>query len=114
MAKGTRKPRGKQTFVVTLETFWPFDQVFPKVEAEWMALAIRDAIQAKSCSFLGPAPFRISVGRMEEESQASGRVPEYSPEEFDEAQETSPSKALEPRSKNQVAGLVKGSHIQEL
>lgn len=77
----------KQTFVVTLETPPPFDQFFPQVEAERMATIIRDGFEAKTCSFMGPVPFGITVERVGETASASGQMREYSPQEFEEAEE---------------------------
>lgn len=77
----------KQTFVVTLEVSLPFAQYFPRIEAERMANIIRDAVQAKSCSFMGPVPFGITVKRAGEMASASGQMRGYSPEGFDAAEE---------------------------
>jgi hypothetical protein len=75
----------KQTFVVTLETLPPFDQYFPKVEAERIASIIRDGLEARSCSFMGPVPFKICVERADGMASASGKMREYSPGEFEES-----------------------------
>jgi hypothetical protein len=87
----------KQTFVVILEIPSPLDRYFPKVEAERLASIIRDGVEAKSVSFMGPVPFRICVERTDETASASGKVRAYSAEEFEEAEETlrEPAKALE-------------------
>ena len=79
----------KQTFVVTLEIPSPFDRYFPRVEAERMANIIRDGVEAKSVSFMGPTPFGIRVERIDEAASASGQMKEYSPEEFAEDEEIS-------------------------
>jgi hypothetical protein len=78
----------KQTFVVTLGIVPPFDQCFPRVEAERLAKIIRDAVEARSCSFIGSVPFSISVERVDEAALASGEVPEYPTEEFEPTEET--------------------------
>jgi len=78
----------KQTFVVTLEILPPFDQCFPRIEAERLANIIRDGLEAKSCSFIGSIPFRISVERTDEAALASGKVREYPTEEFEPTEET--------------------------
>jgi len=77
----------KQLFVVTLEVCPALRCYFPKVEAERMANIIRDAVRAKSCSFIGPVPFKITVEQADEVASASGEMREYSPEEFDEVAE---------------------------
>lgn len=77
----------KQLFVVTLEVPPAFSHYFPRVEAERMANIIRDAVRAKSCSFLGPVPFKITVERADETASASGEMRQYAPEEFDEVPE---------------------------
>jgi len=74
----------KQLFVVTLEVPPAFGRYFPRVEAERMANIIRDAVRAKSCSFLGPVPFKITVERADEVASANGEMREYAPDEFDE------------------------------
>lgn len=79
----------KQMYVVTLEVGPDFDCYFPRVEAERMANIIRDAVRAKSCSFLGPVPFTITVARTDEVASASGEMREYVPGEFDEVPEES-------------------------
>ena len=79
----------KQMFVVTLEVAPPFDRYFPMVEAERMANIIRDAVQAKSCSFIGPVPFKITVVRSDETASVSGETREYTTKEFDEVPEES-------------------------
>jgi len=75
----------KQTFVVTLEVFPPFDGQFPRVEAGRMAGIIRDGIEAKSCSFIGAIPFNISVERVDEEATAAGQIQEDLSEELGES-----------------------------
>jgi hypothetical protein len=77
----------RQTFVVTLEIPSPLDRYFPRVEAERMANIIRDGVEAKSVSFLGSTPFKIRVKRTDEAASASGQMREYSPEEFEAAEE---------------------------
>ncbi len=77
----------KQTYVVTLEVSPAFGLHFPKVEAERMANIIRDAVRAKSCSFMGPVPFKITVQRVDETASASGEMREYVSGEFDEVPE---------------------------
>lgn len=77
----------KQTFIVTLEIPSPFDQYFPRLEAERIANIIRDGIEAKSVSFIGAAPFTIRVERTDETASASGQMKGYSPEEFPEVEE---------------------------
>lgn len=78
----------KQTFVVTLDVLAPFDRSFPRIEAERLAKIIRDGVEAKSCSFIGSIPFRISVERTDEAALASGKVREYPTEEFEPTEET--------------------------
>jgi len=78
---------GRQLFVVTLEVPPAVSHCFPRVEAERMANIIRDAVQAKSCSFMGPVPFKITVERVDEAASASGEMREYSAEEFPEIEE---------------------------
>ncbi len=80
----------KQTFTVTLEIPAPFDQRFPRVEAERMANAIRDGVRAKSCSFAGPVPFTIRCEQDGEVALASGQMREYSPELFEESEQAIP------------------------
>lgn len=77
----------KQTYVVTLEVCPALSSYFPKVEAGRMADIIRDAVRAKSCSFIGPVPFKITVAKADEVASASGEMQEYVPEEFDEVPE---------------------------
>jgi hypothetical protein len=77
----------KQMYVVTLEVCPALSRYFPKVEAERMANIIRDAVRAKSCSFIGPVPFKIMVTKADEVAEASGEMREYVPEEFDEVPE---------------------------
>ena len=67
----------KQTFILTLAAPPAFDCYFPRVEAERMANIIRDAIQYKSCSFIGPVPFTITVARIDESAEATGEMPQY-------------------------------------
>ena len=74
----------RQLFVVTLEVSPAFGHCFPRVEAERMANIIRDAVRAKSCSFMGPVPFKITVERADEVASATGEMPEYTPDEFNE------------------------------
>ena len=64
----------KLMFVVTLEIPTPFDQSLPKVEAERMANIIRDSVEAKSVSFMGPIPFTLRVERTDEAASTSGQV----------------------------------------
>ncbi len=78
---------GRQLFVVTLEVPPAVSHCFPRVEAERMANIIRDAVQAKSCSFMGPVPFKITVERVDEAASASGEMREYRAEEFPEIEE---------------------------
>jgi hypothetical protein len=66
----------KQTFVVTLDILPPFDGCFPRIEAERLANIIHDGVEARSCSFIGSIPFRISVERTDEAALASGKVRE--------------------------------------
>ena len=77
----------RQLFVVTLEVPSAVSHCFPRVEAERMANIIRDAVQAKSCSFMGPVPFKITVERVDEAASASGEMREYRAEEFPEIEE---------------------------
>jgi hypothetical protein len=77
----------KQLFVVTLEVPPAFGHFFPRIEAERMANIIRDAVRAKSCSFVGPVPFKITVEQADEVASASGEMREYAPDEFDEVPE---------------------------
>jgi len=79
----------KQMFIVTLEVLSSFDRYFPRLEAERMANIIRDGVRAKSCSFIGPVPFKVTVARIDETASASGETREYMPEEFDEVSEES-------------------------
>lgn len=71
----------KQMFIVTLEVPSAFDCYFPRLEAERMANIIRDGVRGKSCSFIGPVPFKVSVARVDEAALASGKMREYIPEE---------------------------------
>lgn len=87
------EPILKQTFVVTLEIPSPFDRYFPRVEAEWMDRIIRDGVEAKSVSFMGPMPFQIKAERTDEAASVSGQMREYSPEEFPEIEEAVREKA---------------------
>ena len=77
----------RQLFVVTLEVPLAVSHCFPRVEAERMANIIRDAVRAKSCSFTGPVPFKITVERVDEAASASGEMREYRAEEFPEIEE---------------------------
>ena len=77
----------RQLFVVTLEVPPAVSHCFPRVEAERMANIIRDAVQAKSCSFMGLVPFKITVERVDEAASASGEMREYRAEEFPEIEE---------------------------
>ncbi|OIP27611.1 MAG: hypothetical protein COW22_01855 [Chloroflexi bacterium CG15_BIG_FIL_POST_REV_8_21_14_020_46_15] len=87
----------RQLFVVTLEVPPAVSHCFPRVEAERMANIIRDAVQAKSCSFMGPVPFKLTVERVDEAASASGEMREYTPEEFDELpEESAVNSPLEP------------------
>jgi hypothetical protein len=52
-----------------------------------MANIIRDAVRAKSCSFVGPVPFKITVEQADEVASARGEMREYTPEEFGEVAE---------------------------
>jgi len=80
---------GKQMFVVTLEVLSAFDRYFPRLEAERMANIIRDGVRAKSCSFIGPVPFKVTVAEIGGTASASGETREYIPGEFDEVSEES-------------------------
>ena len=75
----------KQTYVVTLEVPPDSGRYFPRVEAERMANIIRDAVRAKSCSFMGSVPFKVTVQRTDETASAGGEMRQYSEGEFDEA-----------------------------
>lgn len=77
----------RQLFVVTLEVSPDASDCFPRVEAERMANIICDAVQAKSCSFMGPVPFKITVERVNEAASTSGEMKEYKAEEFPEIEE---------------------------
>jgi hypothetical protein len=77
----------RQLFIVTLEVSPAVSRCFPGVEAERMANIIRDAVRAKSCSFTGPVPFKITVERVAEAASASGEMREYRAEEFPEIEE---------------------------
>lgn len=79
----------KQMFIVTLEVPSAFDCYFPRLEAERMANIIRDGVRGKSCSFIGPVPFKVSVARVDEAASASGKMREYMPEEFEQVSEES-------------------------
>lgn len=68
---------GKQTFILTLVPEPKVDCYFPRVEAERMANIICEAIEHKSCSFIGPVPFTITVARIDESADAAGVVHEY-------------------------------------
>jgi hypothetical protein len=74
----------RQLFVVTLEVPSVVSHSFPRVEDERMADIIRDAVQAKSCSFMSLVPFKITVERMDEATSVSGEMREYRAEEFPE------------------------------
>ena len=74
--------------MVTLDIVPAFDQCFPRIEAERLARIIRDGVEARSCSFIGSIPFRISVERTDEAALASGKVREYPTEEFEPTEET--------------------------
>lgn len=78
----------KQTLVVTLGILPTLDQCFPRIEAERLAKIIRDGVEARSCSFIGLIPSRISVERVDEVALASDEVPEYPTEEFEPTEET--------------------------
>jgi hypothetical protein len=73
----------KQTFILTLVAPPAFDCYFPRVEAERMANIIRDAIQHKSCSFIGPVPFTIVVERTDDAAEVAGEMPEYVEDKLD-------------------------------
>lgn len=77
----------RQLCVVTLEVPPALGRYFPRVEAERMANIIRDAVRAKSCSFMGPVPFKLTVERVDEAASATGKFGEYMPDEFDEPPE---------------------------
>ena len=77
----------RQVLIVTLEVPPIVSQSFPRVEAERMANIIRDAVQAKSCSFMGPVPFKITVERVDEAASAFGEMREYRAEDFPEIEE---------------------------
>jgi len=79
----------KQMFIVTLEVPSAFDCYFPRLEAERMANIIRDGVQGKSCSFIGPVPFKVSVAWVDEAASASGKMREYMSEEFEQVFEES-------------------------
>ncbi len=74
----------RQLFVVTLEVPSVVSHSFPRVEDERMADIIRDAVPAKSCSFMSLVPFKITVERVDEATSASGEMREYRAEEFPE------------------------------
>jgi hypothetical protein len=76
-------------FVVTLEVLSAFDRYFPRLEAERMANIIRDGVRAKSCSFIGLVPFKVTVAQIGETDSASGETRKYIPEECDEVSEES-------------------------
>jgi len=80
----------KQIFMVTLEVPAPFDQHFPRIEAERMPNIIRGGVIAKSYSFVGPVPFTIRCERDDEVASASGEMREYSLELFEESEEAVP------------------------
>jgi hypothetical protein len=77
----------RQLFVVALEVPPAFGRYFPRVEAERMAVIIRDGVRAKSCSFMGPVPFKITIERADEVASANGEMHEYVPGDFDESPE---------------------------
>jgi len=77
----------KQTFVVTLEVPSDFEGHFPRIEAKRMADIIRDGVEAKSCSFVGVIPFKISVERVDEEATVAGQIREELIEELEETEE---------------------------
>ncbi|MFH1381638.1 MAG: hypothetical protein ABIH70_01960 [Chloroflexota bacterium] len=81
----------KQKYVVMLEVSPEFSQQFPKVEAEGMADMIRDAVRAKSCSFMGAVPFKVNVQWAGEVSSAYGETREYKFGELDGADESATS-----------------------
>jgi hypothetical protein len=83
----------KQLFVVALEVAPAFSHCFPRVEAERMANIIRDAVRVKSCSFIGPVPFKITVEPVGEAASACGETREYTAEEFAELPEELPAEA---------------------
>ena len=77
----------KQMFIVTLEVPSAFDCYFPRLKAEGMANIIRDGVRGKSCSFIGPVPFKVSVARVDEAASVSGKMREYTSEEFEQVSE---------------------------
>ena len=67
----------KQLFIVTLEVPPPFSSNFPKMDAERMTNIIRDAMRARTWSFNGWVPFKITVTKDGKEVSASGEIPEH-------------------------------------
>lgn len=85
---------------MTLEVPSPVDRHFPRVEAERMANIIREGIEAKSVSLMGPVQFTLRVEQTDEGASVLGQMREYSPEEFEGAEGT-------PRERAKTLGLVR-------
>ena len=67
----------RQLFVVTPGVPPVVGQCFYRVDSKRMSSIIRNAVRAKSCSFIAPVPLKITVERMDEAASASGEVRKY-------------------------------------
>lgn len=72
----------EEVFEVKVQAPPRFYRYFPKVDAEDLALTIRDAVRAKSRGFIGPAPFKITVKWCDKLASANGEIGQYVPELF--------------------------------
>jgi len=59
-------------------------QYFLRVDAESLALLIRDAIRTRSPGFIFPAPFEVTVKQSDELASVTGEIGRYLPEQIDE------------------------------
>ena len=73
----------EEVFEVKVQAPSRFYRHIPKVDAEGLALTIRDALRAKSRGFVGPAPFKITVKWCDKLASANGEIGQYLPELFD-------------------------------
>lgn len=74
----------EQTFVVKLGVPPHFKNCFPKVESQYMASLIRDAVRANSRSRIGLVQFNVIVERGRDVASADGEIGWHAPEQFND------------------------------
>ena len=73
----------EQVFEVTLQVSSQSEHYFLRVDAESLALIIRETIRSRSPSIIFPTAFKIMVKNSGDIASAAGEIGRYVPEQFD-------------------------------